>query len=1068
MTDGTGSVYPRQDLTGGSTRFPDMEQQVLDFWKKDGTFQASIDQREDAPEYTFFDGPPFANGLPHYGHLLTGYVKDIIPRFQTMRGKKVGRVFGWDCHGLPAELEAEKQLGIKDKGEVEAMGLEKFNEYCGTSVLRYTEEWKDYVTRQARWVDFDNGYKTMDLDFMESVMWAFKALYDKGLIYQGFRVLPYSWAEHTPLSNQETRLDDSYKMRQDPTLTVTLPITGAREASNAEGTLKEYPELQDAAALAWTTTPWTLPSNVALAVHPEVTYALVKVGEKGLAEFVGRTFLIAENLVKAYSKELGKDAQVLQTFSGEQLKGLTYQPVFDYFKDNRNAFQIINADYVTTEDGTGIVHQAPAFGEDDMNSCVEYDIEFPIPVDMDGKFTELVPEYQGQLVFDANKDIIKDLKAAGRVLRHQTIEHSYPHSWRSGEPLIYMALPSWFVAVTKFRDRMVELNHEQIEWMPAHIRDGQFGKWLQGARDWNISRNRYWGSPIPVWVSDSEEYPRVDVYGSLDELERDFGVRPTSLHRPYIDELTRPNPDDPTGKSTMRRVPEVLDCWFESGSMFFAQKHYPFENKDWCESHWPADFIVEYSGQTRGWFYTMHVLATALFDRPSYKKVVAHGIVLGNDGLKMSKSKGNYPNVNEVFDRDGSDAMRWFLMSSPILRGGNLIVTEQGIREGVRQALLPMWNAYSFLQLYSEKPARFDTSSENVLDRYILAKLHDVVKNVGEALEGTDIARACDEVRWFCDALTNWYVRRSRSRFWAGDSEHPEAFNTLYTVLVTLTKVAAPLLPMVTEVIYKGLTGERSVHLADYPVAEDFPADAALVTAMDNVRAVCSAASSVRKAHKLRNRLPLPKLTVAMADSAQLEPFAGIIRDEVNVKEVALTADVDSVGRFEVVVNAKVAGPRLGGDVQKAIKAVKAGNYTREGETVVADGITLNEGEYTERLVAEDSQSTAKIESDTLTGGGLVVLDMTLTEELEAEGWAADVIRGLQDARKASGFEVSDRIDAILSVPEDKVEWANRHKDTIAGEVLATSFAVTTEALGADYHTVLPGVTAQMNKANKA
>ncbi|MDU0478053.1 isoleucine--tRNA ligase [Staphylococcus chromogenes] len=1051
MSDNVQRVYPRVDLSGGSNKFPEMEQNVLKFWAQDQSFQASLDQRDDAPEYVFYDGPPFANGLPHYGHLLTGYVKDIIPRYQTMRGKKVARVFGWDCHGLPAELEAEKQLGIKT-GEIEGMGLAKFNDYCATSVLKYTEEWKEYVTRQARWVDFDNGYKTMDLDFMESVMWAFKELYDKGLIYQGFRVLPYSWAEQTPLSNQETRLDDSYKMRQDPTLTVTFPITGKLDGTTANE------ELVGASALAWTTTPWTLPSNLALAVHPEVAYALVEVGEDGLAEFRGQRFLMAEALVGTLAKELGKEHRIVSTHAGTELVGLTYQPIFDYFKDQPNAFQIISADYVTTEDGTGIVHQAPAFGEDDMFACAEYGIEPVIPVGMDGTFTSLVPEYQGQLIFDANKQIIKDLKAAGRVVRQQTIEHSYPHSWRSGEPLIYMALPSWFVAVTKFRDRMVELNKAGIEWMPEHIRDGQFGKWLEGARDWNISRNRYWGSPIPVWVSDDENYPRVDVYGSLDEIERDFGVRPTNLHRPYIDELTRPNPDDPTGKSMMRRVPEVLDCWFESGSMPFAQKHYPFENKEWFDTHSPADFIVEYSGQTRGWFYTLHVLATALFDRPAFKKVVAHGIVLGDDGLKMSKSKGNYPNVNEVFDRDGSDAMRWFLMSSPILRGGNLIVTEQGIREGVRQALLPMWNAYSFLQLYAAKPAEWSVDSTDVLDRYILAKTHDLVAGMQAALDNTDIASACDQIRTFCDVLTNWYVRRSRERFWAGDEAHPEAFNTLYTVLETLTRVAAPLLPMATEVIYKGLTGERSVHLTDFPDAADFPADAALVDAMDGIRSVCSAASSVRKANKLRNRLPLPALTVAMPGSDRLADFTAIIRDEVNVKEVVLSDDVDAVGKFEVVVNAKTAGPRLGKDVQRAIKAVKSGNYTRSGEVVLADGIELHEGEFNERLVAANPESTAQVDGF----GGLVSLDMTVTEELEAEGWAADVVRGLQDARKASEFDVSDRISVTMSVPADKLEWAERHAEFIAGEVLAVEFNLTAEEL--EGHSVLSGVSAQLER----
>ena len=1019
-----GNVYPRVDMTGGSQRFSDMEQQVLRYWDLDQTFQASCDNRETSPEYVFYDGPPFANGLPHYGHLLTGYVKDIIPRYKTMRGYKVARVFGWDCHGLPAELEAEKQLGIKDKGQIEAMGLEKFNEYCAQSVLQYTEEWKAYVTRQARWVDFDNGYKTMDLDFMESVMWAFKTLYDNGLIYQGFRVLPYSWAEHTPLSNQETRLDDSYKMRQDPAVTVTMPLVDT--PGHPLGAA-----LAGVNALIWTTTPWTLPSNLAIAVNPDVTYAVVRAAD-------GERYLLADNLVAGYAKELG-DYEIEHTYVGQELAGLGYQPPYDFFLDEPKAFRILVADYVTTEDGTGVVHQAPAFGEDDMLTCQQAGIGVVIPVDMDGKFTSLVPPYEGMLVFDANKDIIRDLKAAGRILRHQTIEHSYPHSWRSGQPLIYMALPSWFVAVTKFRDRMVELNHDLIEWMPEHIRDGQFGKWLEGARDWNISRNRYWGSPIPVWVSDSEEYPRVDVYGSLDELERDFGVRPASLHRPYIDELTRPNPDDPTGKSTMRRVPEVLDCWFESGSMPFAQKHYPFENKEWFDDHSPADFIVEYSGQSRGWFYTLHVLATALFDRPAFKKVVAHGIVLGDDGLKMSKSKGNYPNVNEVFDRDGSDAMRWFLMSSPILRGGNLIVTEQGIREGVRQALLPMWNAYSFLKLYSATPARIATDSTDILDRYILAKLHNLVAGVTDALDDTDIARACDEVRWFCDVLTNWYVRRSRQRFWEGDEAHPEAFNTLYTVLEALTRVTAPLLPMLSEVIWRGLTGERSVHLADFPAADDFPADNDLVTTMDSMRGVCSATNSIRKAHKLRNRLPLPKLTVAMADSQQLATFADIIRSEVNVKELSLTDDVDSIGTFEVVVNAKIAGPRLGKDVQKAIKAVKAGNYERTNHgTVIADGVELQPDEFTERLVAADPTATAQIDGV----DGLVLLDTHVTEELEAEGWAADVIRGLQDARKLMDLEVSDRITVTLGVPAEKEQWALRHADTIAGEVLATSLDI--------------------------
>ncbi|ORC21937.1 isoleucine--tRNA ligase [Rhodococcus qingshengii] len=1011
--------YPKVDYgvpADTGVKFPELEQKVLKQWDDDDTFRASVSNRDGSEEFVFYDGPPFANGLPHYGHLLTGYVKDLVPRFQTMRGRKVERRFGWDCHGLPAELEAEKQLGIKDKAEIEVMGLAKFNEYCKASVLKYTDEWRDYVTRQARWVDFDNDYKTLDVDFMESVMWAFKELHDKGLIYQGFRVLPYSWYEQTPLSNQETRLDDAYKMRQDPAVTVDMPLVAPSSP------------LDGANAIIWTTTPWTLPSNLATAVHPEVDYVQV-LGEDG------KRYVLAEARVAHYARELGEDPEVVSRHKGAELVGLSYTPPFDFFLGHPNAHVVLSADYVTTDSGTGIVHLAPAFGEEDMDVATANGIEVVQPLDPGGKFTSMVPPYEGLMVFDANPVIIKDLKAAGKLLRHETIEHSYPHSWRSGQPLIYMAVPSWFVAVTKFRDRMVELNKD-ITWVPEHIRDGQFGKWLEGARDWNISRNRYWGSPIPVWVSDDPQYPRTDVYGSLDQLEADFGVRPTDLHRPMIDDLVRPNPDDPTGKSMMRRVPEVLDCWFESGSMPYAQVHYPFENREWFEGHFPGDFIVEYNGQTRGWFYTLHVLATALFDRPAFKTVAAHGIVLGDDGLKMSKSKGNYPDVKEVFNRDGSDAMRWFLMSSPILRGGNLIVTEQGIREGVRQALLPLWNAWSFLQLYAPESGVWRTDSENILDQYILAKLATTRDVITEALEVNDIAGACDELRLFCDALTNWYVRRSRSRFW---DEDRDAIDTLHTVLEVVTRLAAPLLPLVSEVIWRGLTGERSVHLADWPEASELPANPELVAAMDDVRTVCSTVLSLRKAQNLRVRLPLPEVTVAAPDAERLRPFLGLIADEVNVKKVDLTDDVDVHGRFEIAVNARAAGPRLGKSVQTVIKAVKAGDWTENADgVVVAAGIELLPEEYTQKLVAAEPDSTAALPD----GAGLVVLDSAVTEELEAEGWAKDRIRQLQDARRAAGLDVSDRINVVLEVPQDCKEWAERHRELIAGEVLATSFSV--------------------------
>ncbi|KIU15329.1 isoleucine--tRNA ligase [Mycolicibacterium llatzerense] len=1047
------SAYPK--TASGTPNFPDLETDVLEFWARDDTFRASIARRDGAPEYVFYDGPPFANGLPHYGHLLTGYVKDIVPRYRTMRGYKVERRFGWDTHGLPAELEVQRQLGISDKAQIEAMGIGAFNDACRASVMKYSNEWQSYVTRQARWVDFDNDYKTLDLTFMESVIWAFKQLWDKGLAYEGNRVLPYCWNDETPLSNHELRMDDDvYQSRQDPALTVGFvatdgPVAGAR-------------------LLVWTTTPWTLPSNQAVAVNPEVTYVQVVGPDE-------QNYVLAEPRLAAYVREFGEEPVVVGSYLGAELLGTHYLPPFAFFVDSdraQNAFQVLQGDFVTTEDGTGIVHMAPAYGEDDKATCDAAGIVAVTPVDSTGRFDSTVPDYQGQQVFEANSQIIKDLKNgtgpaavnAPVLLRHETYEHSYPHCWRCRNPLIYRAVSSWFVKVTEFRDRMVELN-QQITWYPEHVKDGQFGKWLSNARDWSISRNRYWGSPIPVWKSDDPAYPRIDVYGSLDELERDFGVRPDNLHRPYIDELTRPNPDDPTGKSTMRRIEDVFDVWFDSGSMPYAQVHYPFENADWFDgsatesAHFPGDFIVEYIGQTRGWFYTMHVLATALFDRPAFKTCVAHGIVLGNDGQKMSKSLRNYPDVSEVFDRDGSDAMRWFLMASPILRGGNLIVTEQGIRDGVRQVLLPVWNAYSFLALYAPKKGTWRTDSTHVLDRYILAKLADLRDTLTASLDACDISGACEQLRQFAEALTNWYVRRSRSRFWEEDTD---AIDTLHTVLEVTCRLAAPLLPLATEMMWQGLTDERSVHLTDWPEAGVVPADPELVAAMDRVREVCSAGSSLRKAKKLRVRLPLPKLTVAVDNPEALRPFVDLIADELNVKAVELTDDIDAYGKFELTVNARVAGPRIGKDVQAAIKAVKAGaGVVNADGTLTAGPAVLLPSEYSSKLVAAEPEFTAALPD----GAGLVVLDATVTPELEAEGWAKDRIRELQDLRKATGLDVSDRITVTFAVPADKQAWATTHAGLIAGEILATDFTVVAAAELADGADVGDGVRAAIAKA---
>ncbi|MEV7044127.1 isoleucine--tRNA ligase [Amycolatopsis sp. NPDC051061] len=1025
-------MYPQAQLGDGTgvpsqPSFPALESHVLAYWETDRTFQATIDARPAGEhgdnEYVFYDGPPFANGLPHYGHLLTGYVKDLVPRYQTMKGRKVERRFGWDTHGLPAELEAMRQLGITETSEIEEMGIAKFNAASQESVLRYTDEWRDYVTRQARWVDFDNDYKTLDVTYMESVLWAFKRLWDKGLVYEGYRVLPYCWRDATPLSNHELGMDaDVYRNRQDPAVTVGFRLEG--NGNDLDGTY----------LLIWTTTPWTLPSNLATAVHPEVDYVVV--------ESDGKRFLLAEARVAAYARELGEEPTVVARYTGEQLLGNRYAPPFPYFTGTENAHQVLAADYVTTDDGTGIVHIAPAYGADDKVVTDAAGIPPVTPVDAHGKFDATVPDYEGQQVFDANPNIVRDLKngtgSAGQqgavLLRHETYDHSYPHCWRCRNPLIYRAVSSWFVAVTQFKDRMVELN-QQITWYPENVKDGQFGKWLENAIDWSISRNRYFGTPIPVWQSDDPEHPRTDVYGSLDELEADFGVRLDNLHRPYIDELTRPNPDDPTGNSTMRRVPDVLDVWFDSGSMPYAQVHYPFENAEWFEHHYPSDFIVEYIGQTRGWFYLLHVLATALFDRPAFRACVAHGIVLGSDGAKMSKSLRNYPDVNEVFERDGSDAMRWYLMASPILRGGNLVVTDKGIRDAVRQAVLPLWNSYYFLALYANAEGvegRWRTDSPNVLDRYVLAKTHELVTDVEYAMDHYDVAGACQTVRDFLEVLTNWYVRRSRDRFWAGDKD---AIDTLHTVLEVTSRVAAPLLPLTTEVVWRGLTGGRSVHLTDWPNALDLPADAALVTAMDRVRQVASSALSLRKANKLRVRLPLSSLVVAAGDAESMAPFADILRDEVNVKAVELTTDVAAHGGFEIAVNARAAGPRLGKDVQTVIKAVKAGDWSLRGDTVVAAGISLQEGEFDRRLVAKSGGAAAELPG----GSGLVLIDTEVTPELAAEGLVRDLVRVVQQARRDAGLDVADRIALTVDAPADVVEAARTHQEFLASETLATS-----------------------------
>jgi isoleucyl-tRNA synthetase len=999
--------------------FPAVEREVLAFWDADRTFEASVEARNDADEYVFYDGPPFANGLPHYGHLLTGFVKDAVPRYRTMRGQQVHRRFGWDCHGLPAEVVAEKELGISGHPAIAKFGIDKFNDACRTSVLRFTDDWHRYVTRQARWVDFENDYKTLDTPYMESVMWAFKTLWDKGLVYEGFRVLAYCWRCETPLSNTETRMDDVYRDRQDPALTVQFQLDSGEKI------------------LAWTTTPWTLPANLALAVGPTIEYAVME-------DAAGQRYILAESRLGAYEKEFAETTRV-GTLSGADLVGRSYTPLFPYFADTANAFRVLAADYVSTEDGTGVVHMAPGFGEEDQNVCNAVGIPTICPMDEHGRYTAEITPWAHTHVFDANPMVVKELKSRGVVVRHDSYNHSYPHCWRCAEPLVYRAISSWFVQVTAFRDRMVELN-QQIRWVPEHIKEGSFGKWLANARDWSISRNRFWGSPIPVWRSDNPEYPRIDVYGSIEQLQADFGVEVTDLHRPYVDELVRPNPDDPSGQSMMRRVPEVLDCWFESGSMPFAQVHYPFENAEWFESHYPGDFIVEYIGQTRGWFYTLHVLATALFDRPSFTTCVSHGIVLGDDGQKMSKTLKNYPDPMMVFDNYGSDAMRWYLLSSPILRGTDLVVTEDGIRDTVRQIILPIWNSWYFLSLYANAAGTqgtFRTDSTDVLDRYILAKTHDLLGTLTTTMDDYDLFAACGAVRSFLDALTNWYVRRSRDRFWAGDQA---AIDTLHTVLSLLCRALAPLLPLTTEAVFQALTGERSVHLTDWPEAASVPADADLVQSMDLARDVCSSALRLRKANQRRVRQPLASLQVAVPAADRLSAFSDLIADEVNVKSVQLTDDVASVASYDLQVVPAALGPRLGSQVQQVIKAVKTGDWQRTDDGVVAGGVALLEGEYALKMVVQGDGASTPLSS----GVGVVVLDTTLTAELEAEGVTRDLVRIVQQARRDAGLQVSDRIALTLGLPESLRRQVVAFQHLLTDATLATSLEWSAEAPNAD------------------
>jgi len=981
--------------------FSDIECKVIAKWKKENTFEQSL---KGDGEFVFYDGPPFANGLPHYGHLLTGFIKDAFPRYQTMLGKKVGRRFGWDCHGLPAEMGAEKELGISGRVAIEEYGIDKFNAYCQESVLKYTKEWQDYVNRQARWVDFENDYKTMDIGFMESVIWAFKTLYDKGLVYESMRVLPYSWACQTPVSDFETRMDNSYREKASKAVTVAFTLTAASCAVLNE---THGLNLKEIKIHAWTTTPWTLPSNLALAVGKDINYSLSVEGE------VGHITASDEGAIK-----------------GEELLGLTYLPLFPYFKDHPNAFRILSGDFVNTEDGTGIVHIAPGFGEDDHLLCQQNDIELVCPVDEAGKFTYPVNDFLGMQVFDANDEVIKYLKNTGAWINTSQYLHNYPHCWRTDTPLIYKAVPSWYLEVTAIKDKMIA-NNQKINWIPGHIKGGLFGKWLEGARDWSISRNRFWGCPIPIWQSDNPEYPCIEVYGSIAELEAAFGVKVDNLHRPFIDSLLKPNPKDPSGKSMLRRVPDVLDCWFESGSMPFAQVHYPFENKEWFEGHFPADFIVEYVAQTRGWFYTMVVLATALFDQAPFLNCICHGVILGDGGQKLSKRLKNYADPNDVFKQIGADAMRWYMLSSPVMRGQEIVIEKdaKSMREVMRLVIKPLWNTYNFFTLYANADdivAKYDLGSTNLMDRYIVAHCINTVKQVKQAMDNFDSPSATKVVEEFLDVLNNWYIRRSRERFWKKekDADKHDAYNTLYSVLHILCRAIAPLMPLITEEIFLGITGgKESVHLQQFPQTEEV-VDYALIKQMERVRDACTAALYIRNETGVRIRQPLASATFIGVGDGFSQEMTSLVMDEINVKQWHNLGkeEIIDYASYRLQINFPVVGKRLPTRVKDIISANKSNQWEIADGKIIVAGELLTQDEFSLKLEPRP-EFKGKIAALS-TNDGLVLLDLAVTPELLLEGIARDVVRAVQQSRKNQGLLVTDSVNLMMKSSSAEVKDA--------------------------------------------
>ena len=1018
--------------------FPKLEAEILAIWKERDVFRRSVEARPLSSRYVFYDGPPFATGLPHYGHLVPLTLKDIVPRYWTMRGHRVERRFGWDTHGLPIEMEIEKQLGLSGPSSIRDFGVSEFNEACRAGVLRYTAEWERIVGRLGRWVDFDNDYKTMDPTFMESVWWVFKSLWEKGLVYRDFRVMPYSWRLSTSLSNFEANLD--YRDVQDPSLTVTMPERNG-----------------DRVLLVWTTTPWTLPSNLAVAVGADIEYVAVRrPGDDTV-------YVVASERAEAI---LGGDLEIVETFPGSALVGTEYVPLFDFFGDKADlpagegrAFFVIASDHVTTTDGSGLVHMAPDFGEEDFAACRRVGIGVLESVDAEGRFTDAIATYAGRNVKEADPDIIRDIKAMGRLVRHDTITHSYPFCWRSDTPLIYKALPAWFVRVTDLRDRMSEHNRG-IHWVPEKVGSKRFGNWLADARDWNVSRDRFWGTPLPVWHCEPCDTYRC--IGSIAELETLSGAEVDDLHPHRIDHLTVPC--ESCGEPAAR-IRSVFDCWFESGSMPYAQEHYPFEEPETFGEKLPAQFIAEGLDQTRGWFYTLLVLSTALFDRPPFRNVVVNGMVLAEDGSKMSKRKKNYLPVETELDDSGADALRTYLINSPIVRAEPLRFSERGVREVIRTVMLPLRNAWAFFTQYAnldgwtpltEAPP---VSERPVLDRWVLSVLQSLIGDVNKQMEGYYLYKVVPPVIGFIDHLTNWYIRRSRRRFWrsvddaAAAADKAAAYATLYEVLVTFTKVMAPVQPFMAEGMYQHLVvepgvapdGIDSVHLCDYPMVDASMIDAGLEADIALVRQVVRLGRALRERHRLKTRQPLRRVTLVHHDAgarAAVQAHTDLIVDELNVREVVVTDDESALAVPSFKANFKRLGRRYGKQMKAAAAAIS--------ELTSADWQALQGGASLDVLgqdiTAEDvlvsyaPKGDVVVESD---GPVTVALDTELDESLRREGIAREMTSRLQRLRKAAGLDVSDRITVrVASEAADLIAALSDHRDAIAQEVLAVRFDV--------------------------